>query len=129
MSRRPFVPSAFGVASGNILVIGRDAQEVRQTAAIVGRALALGLVPATLLALLAGALLSLRAQRRIEAMRRQASRIVSGELHERLPIRRTRATRSTGSAPSSTACSTKSRRWCVRSRESARTSRTISARR
>jgi signal transduction histidine kinase len=76
--------------SGDILVIGRDAQEVRQTAAIVGRALGLGLVPATCLALLAGALLSLRAQRRIEAMRRQASRIVSGGLQQRLPIRRSR---------------------------------------
>jgi signal transduction histidine kinase len=90
--REAQVVRAVGIrlASGDILVIGRDAQEVRQTGAIVGRALALGLVPATCLALLAGALLSLRAQRRIEAMRRQASRIVLGELQERLPIRHSR---------------------------------------
>jgi signal transduction histidine kinase len=90
--RESQVVRAVGIrlASGDILVIGRDAQEVRQTGAIVGRALALGLVPATCLALLAGALLSLRAQRRIEAMRRQASRIVLGELQERLPIRHSR---------------------------------------
>ena len=90
--REAQVVRAVGIrlASGDILVIGRDAQEVRQTGAIVGRALALGLLPATCLALLAGALLSLRAQRRIEAMRRQASRIVLGELQERLPIRRSR---------------------------------------
>ncbi len=90
--REAQVVRAVGIrlTSGDILVIGRDAQEVRQTGAIVGRALALGLLPATCLALLAGALLSLRAQRRIEAMRRQASRIVSGELQERLPIRRSR---------------------------------------
>jgi signal transduction histidine kinase len=78
------------LTSGDILVLGRDAQEVRWTAAIVGRALGLGLLPATCLALLAGAWLSLRAQQRIEAMRRQASRIVSGELRERLPIRHSR---------------------------------------
>ncbi len=78
------------LASRDVLVIGRDAQEVRWTAAIVGRALLLGLLPATCLALLAGAWLSLRAQRRIDVMRRQASRIVSGELRERLPIQSAR---------------------------------------
>jgi signal transduction histidine kinase len=76
------------LASGDVLLLGRDAQEVRWTAAIEGRALALGLLPATCLALLAGAWLSLRAQRRIEAMGRQASRIIAGELQQRLPIRR-----------------------------------------
>ncbi len=90
--REPQIVRAVGIrlTSGDILVIGRDAQEIRWTAAVVGRALALGLLPATCLALLAGAWLSLRAQRRIEAMRRQASRIVSGELQERLPIRNSR---------------------------------------
>lgn len=78
------------LGSGDILIIGRDAQEVRWTAEVVGRALAWGLLPATCLALLAGAWLSLRAHRRIEAMGRQASRIVSGELHHRLPIRHAR---------------------------------------
>ncbi|HLB99508.1 MAG TPA: hypothetical protein VJK90_17675, partial [Acetobacteraceae bacterium] len=49
--REAQVVRAVGIrlASGDILVIGRDAQEVRQTGAIVGRALALGLVPATCL--------------------------------------------------------------------------------
>jgi signal transduction histidine kinase len=90
--REPQTVRAVGIrlTSGDVLLIGRDAQEVRWTAAIVGRALALGLLPATCLALLAGAWLSLRAKRRIEVMRRQASRIVSGGLQERLPIRRTR---------------------------------------
>lgn len=90
--REPQTVRAVGIrlASGNMLVIGRDAQEVRWTRAIVGRALVLGLLPAIFLALLAGAWLSLRAQRRIEAMRRQASRIVAGGLLERLPIRRSR---------------------------------------
>jgi signal transduction histidine kinase len=90
--REPQTVRAVGIrlTSGDILVLGRDAQEVRWTAAIVGRALALGLLPATCLALLAGAWLSLRAQQRIAAMGRQASRIVSGELQERLAIRRSR---------------------------------------
>jgi len=81
---------AVRLASGCTLLFGRDADEVRRIAAIVGRALALGLLPATCLALLAGALLSVRAQRRIATMSRQAGRIVSGELQERLPVRRTR---------------------------------------
>ena len=78
------------LTSGEVLILGRDNQEARWAAAIVGRALALGVLPATCLALLAGAWLSLRAQQRIDAMRRQASRIVSGELQARLPVRRTR---------------------------------------
>jgi signal transduction histidine kinase len=90
--REPQTVRAVGIrlTTGDILVLGRDAQEVRWTAAIVGRALALGLLPATCLALLAGAWLSLRAHRHIEALGRQASRIVSGGLQERLPIRRSR---------------------------------------
>ena len=125
--REPQVVRAVGIrlTSGDILVIGRDAQEVHQTAAIVSRALALGVVPATCLALLAGALLSLRAQRRIEAVGRQASRIVAGELQQRLPVRRG-GDPLIGWAPSSTGCSTRSRRWCAALGASARTSRTIS---
>jgi signal transduction histidine kinase len=73
------------LGSGDILVIGRDADEVREVAEIVTRALALGVLPAVILALLAGVWLSIRAQRRIEAMNRQVQRIIAGELRERLP--------------------------------------------
>jgi signal transduction histidine kinase len=82
--------AAIRLASGDIVIVGRDADELRQLRETVDQGIALELVPALLLALLVGAWLSLRAQRRIEAMRRQASRIVSGELQARLPIRQSR---------------------------------------
>ncbi len=76
--------------SGNIVVVGRDVDEMREVAATVDRGIVLQLVPALLLALILGAWLSVRAQRRVEEMRAQASRIISGELQARLPIRETR---------------------------------------
>src|SRR5208283_3556418 len=57
--------------TGKVVVVGRDADELRQVRATVDRGLGLELVPALLLALLVGAWLSLREHRRIEAMRRQ----------------------------------------------------------
>ena len=70
---------------GEILVIGRNIDELKEIGSIVERALALGIVPALLLSLGAGVGLSLRAQRRIEAVTETARRIVSGHLRERLP--------------------------------------------
>jgi len=75
------------VASGDVIVIGRDAAELREVAEIVARALVVGLLPALGLALLTGIWLSKRAQRRIEEMNRRVQRIIAGELRERLPIR------------------------------------------
>ncbi len=72
---------------GEILVIGRNIDELREIAAIVLRALALGVPPALALSLAAGVALSLRAQRRIEAVTRTTRRIVAGDLRERLPTR------------------------------------------
>jgi signal transduction histidine kinase len=71
------------------LVVGRSVQEFSEIAEIVGRALALGLVPALCLSLAAGAFLSLRGQRRIEEVNRRVQRIVAGELRERLPTQGT----------------------------------------
>jgi signal transduction histidine kinase len=82
--------AAVRLATGDVVVVGRDADELRQIADTVGRGVALELLPALVLALLVGGWLSLRAQRRIEVMQRQASRIVSGELQARLPIRHAR---------------------------------------
>lgn len=76
--------------SGEVVVIGRDVDEMRQVANTVGRGIVLQLVPGLILALVLGAWLSVRAQRRVEEMRAQASRIMSGELQARLPIRQTR---------------------------------------
>lgn len=71
--------------NGDLLVIGRNVDETREISSVVGQALALGLVPALCLCLLAGAWLSLRAQRRVEEVNQRVQRIVAGDLRERLP--------------------------------------------
>jgi signal transduction histidine kinase len=73
---------------GDVLAIGREVDEAREIAMVVGQALALGLLPAFLLCLLAGAWLSVRAQRRVEEVNARVQRIIAGDLHERLPHRR-----------------------------------------
>jgi signal transduction histidine kinase len=73
--------------TGDILVIGRNVDEVRHVAGIVGWALALGLISVVSLCLTAGALLSLRARQRIAEIKQRVQLIVAGDLHERLPHR------------------------------------------
>jgi signal transduction histidine kinase len=75
------------LADGQTIVIGRNVDELVQLASIVERALALGLVPALCLGLATGALLSARAQKRVEQVNQRVQRIVAGELRERLPTR------------------------------------------
>jgi signal transduction histidine kinase len=71
--------------TGEILVLGRNVDELSEIAAIVERALLMGIVPALGLGLVAGVFLSLRAQNRVEEVNRRVRRIVAGELRERLP--------------------------------------------
>ncbi len=73
------------LADDQILVIGRNVDELRQIREIVEDALALGLIPALFLGLAVGAFLSLRAQTRVDAVASKVQRIVAGELRERLP--------------------------------------------
>lgn len=73
---------------GDVLAVGREVDEAREIAKVVGQALALGLLPALLLCLLAGAWLSVRAQRRVEEVNVRVQRIIAGDLRERLPHRR-----------------------------------------
>ncbi|WP_092126810.1 sensor histidine kinase [Bradyrhizobium erythrophlei] len=71
--------------NGDVLLIGRNVDETREISSVVGQALALGLVPALCLCLVAGAWLSLRAQRRVEEVNQRVQRIIAGDLRERLP--------------------------------------------
>jgi signal transduction histidine kinase len=71
---------------GDVLVVGRDADEIEEIARVVGRALALGLFPAVFLCLAVGVTLGARARRRIVEVNEQVQRIVAGNLHERLPF-------------------------------------------
>src|SRR5271165_2519278 len=70
---------------GEILVIGRAVDEAIEISRVVGQALALGLIPALVLCLAVGALLSMRAERRIADVGQHVQRIVEGDLRERLP--------------------------------------------
>jgi signal transduction histidine kinase len=72
---------------GEMLVIGRNIDEIVAIANIVLRALALGLLPAIVLAVAIGTALSLRARNRLLEVNRRIQRIVAGDLRERLPTR------------------------------------------
>jgi signal transduction histidine kinase len=69
------------------LVIGREVDETREISHVVAQALLLGLLPALCLCLLAGAWLSIRAQKRVEEVNQRVQRIIAGDLRERLPHR------------------------------------------
>src|SRR6266446_2873148 len=73
--------------NGDVLVLGRNVDEAREISHVVGEALGLGLLPAFLLCLLAGAWLSVRAQKRVEDVNQRVQRIIAGDLRERLPHR------------------------------------------
>jgi signal transduction histidine kinase len=79
---------ARSLPNGDVLVIGRNVDEVGEIARVVGRALVLGLVPAVLLCLAAGLALRARARKRIVEVNERVQRIVAGDLHERLPHRK-----------------------------------------
>src|SRR6202521_2571408 len=88
-SREPQVIRPIGrrMRNGDVLILGRNVDEAKEISNVVGQALALGLLPGFCLCLLAGAWLSLRAQRRVEEVNQRVQRIIAGDLRERLPHR------------------------------------------
>ena len=78
---------AVRLADRQLLIIGNDIDELEDVNEIILRALSLGLVPAVLLALVGGVVLSRRAERRIASVHEAVGRIMRGELGERLPTR------------------------------------------
>jgi signal transduction histidine kinase len=80
---------ARSLPNGDLLLIGRNVDEVGEVAGVVGRALAFGLIPAVLLCLAVGVALSARARNRIMEVNERAQRIIAGDLRERLPHRNT----------------------------------------
>jgi signal transduction histidine kinase len=80
-------PSRGALITAMYLVVGRNVDETREISRVVGGALGLGLLPAFCFWLLAGAWLSVRAQRRVEEVNLRVQRIIAGDLRERLPHR------------------------------------------
>jgi signal transduction histidine kinase len=76
---------ARSLPNGDVLAIGRDVDEVGEVSRVVSRALALGLLPAVMLCLAIGAVLSARTHKRIVEVNERVERINAGNLHERLP--------------------------------------------
>src|SRR6266849_5927650 len=88
-SREHQVIRAIGLRmrNGDVLILGRNVDEAGEISHVVGQALALGLLPGFCLCLLAGAWLSVRAQKRVEEVNQRVQRIIAGDLSERLPHR------------------------------------------
>ncbi|HEY7990424.1 MAG TPA: HAMP domain-containing sensor histidine kinase [Stellaceae bacterium] len=84
-AERPVRAAAATLHDGRIVFIARDVTELRQLQRVVRRALFLGAIPALVLALAAGALLSWRELRRVRMVNRAVARIMQGDLKERLP--------------------------------------------
>jgi signal transduction histidine kinase len=70
---------------GEVLVIGRNIDELEGIAKIVGRALLLGLPLALCFSVAIGMLLSVRAQKRVNELNELIQQIVAGGLRQRLP--------------------------------------------
>lgn len=79
--------AAVRLNDGRVLVVARDVGELKQLQRVVLRGLVLGVIPAIVLALAAGAWLSWRALRRVRAVHQAAEQIVRGNFAERLPRR------------------------------------------
>jgi signal transduction histidine kinase len=71
--------------SGMSLVIGRQIDEITEIAQIVVRTLALGLLPAFILTILIGMVLSRRVYLRVMELNRKIQLVVTSDLRERLP--------------------------------------------
>ena len=81
---------ALRLPDGATLFLGRSAADLREIDEIIKRALALTALPAALLSLGAGALVSLGTLRRVEAVRRACALVMEGDFGRRLPVGRRR---------------------------------------
>ena len=79
---------ALPLADGTVLFLGRSAGDLQEIDGIVKRAIGLAALPAALLALAGGAVISRGTLRRVEAVWRACSLIMEGEFHRRLPVGR-----------------------------------------
>src|SRR5258708_5277190 len=76
---------ARSLPNGNVLVIARNIDELKELAELVARALMLGLPFALGFGSVIGMVLSVRAQKRVAELNTLVRRIVAGDLRQRLP--------------------------------------------
>jgi signal transduction histidine kinase len=76
---------ARSLPNGNVLVIARNIDQLKELAEVVARVLMLGLPFALGFGLLIGMVLSVRAQKRVAEFNTLVRRIVAGDLRQRLP--------------------------------------------
>jgi signal transduction histidine kinase len=74
--------------AGGTLIMGRSLYEIHALQQSIVRALAIGIVPIVLVALVTGVVLSLRATRRLNAIHLAIEHVIEGDLRERLPAHR-----------------------------------------
>ena len=85
-SPEPVIAVARRLPDGRLLVIGRNIQELDKLRETVVRALKLGVIPMAFLAVIVGAILSQRMNRRLKLAQQTLSHIREGQLHRRLPV-------------------------------------------
>lgn len=78
------------LANGDTLILGEDLDELDALRNLVLRAILGASLPAVLVALCGGLLLSDRAQRQLQQVEAVMQRVMAGHLHERLPVMRGR---------------------------------------
>ncbi|WOJ91442.1 HAMP domain-containing sensor histidine kinase [Methylocapsa polymorpha] len=83
----PAVMVAGRRSDGGVVLLGRGLYEVYALRRLVVEALALGIAPTIVLALIIGTIFSLRSARRLKAINQTIMQIMQGDLNERLPIR------------------------------------------
>jgi signal transduction histidine kinase len=83
----PVIAAGRRLPDGRIIILGRNVDQLTEMRSVVVRALALGVIPALLLALACGILLGHRTNQRIRSMQVVLDRVRRGQLAARLPTR------------------------------------------
>jgi signal transduction histidine kinase len=83
----PVIAVGRRLPDGRVVILGRVVDQLAEMRSVVTRALAMGVIPALLLALAFGMLLGHRTNQRIKSMQAVLDRVRRGQLAERLPTR------------------------------------------
>ena len=79
----------YSLANGDYLLVGQDTATLRQMKALIFRSFGVGFVITVLLAILGTIIVSTTVLKRVDAVSRTASAIMSGDFSQRVPVRGT----------------------------------------